>query len=153
MQEIEASGNTALLDAINQLDSLTVLAPVDGVLSRGYRKRMQQQGNENWRTDSWGAYMVPGYQDFGELVKIASLVEGHLDTMSTCGWFEVTGQLDDKTMLLRDPLGEDVVLDRRDQVPGNGQVMVHPIKTLVGVKSSCKLGYALWFVLMDTWTK
>ena len=69
MEEVEGSGNTALLEAINQIDSLTVFAPLDGAFGGGGRKLLQQEGDGTPPTDDWGAYMVPAYLDFDDLVE------------------------------------------------------------------------------------
>ena len=59
-----------MLESINQLSSLTVFAPIDDSFGRGQRTLMQQEGSDRLRTDDWGAYMVPAYYDFEDLVKI-----------------------------------------------------------------------------------
>ena len=61
---MKASESSSRFETINQLDSLTVFAPLDGVLSDGNRKLLQEEGNGNRQTDAWGAYMVPSYLDF-----------------------------------------------------------------------------------------
>ena len=43
-----------------------------------------------------------------------------LTTLSQCGGFEVVGRIDDNQVLLRGPSEDEVVLDRRDEVPGDG---------------------------------
>ena len=42
-------------------------------------------------------------------------------------------------MRLKGPSGEEIIIERRDEVLGNGLV-VHPIATLVAVQSSCSSG-------------
>ena len=50
------------------MDGLTVFATIDGALE--WDQPLQQDGDENLRTDDWGAYMVPQYLDFDDLVTL-----------------------------------------------------------------------------------
>ena len=45
-------------------------------------------------------------------------------------------------MVLNDAVGVKVVVDRRDEVSSNGQVVVHPIPMLLGVPATCRLDVA-----------
>ena len=88
MTEVETSGNTQLLEAINQLDGLTVFAPIDDAFNRN--QLTQQEGDEKPRTHDWGAYMVPFFLDFDDLVNVAR-TDGSLGTLfdSSCAKIQV----------------------------------------------------------------
>ena len=59
--------------------------------------------------------------------------------MSECGGFEVAGLIDANQVRLKGPSDETIIIDRRDEVLGNGLV-VHPISTVVAVPASCTSG-------------
>ena len=50
------------------------------------------------------------------------------------------GRSDSNQVLLKGPGGEDVLIHRGSEVSADGQIVVHPISTLLSVPSSCRLG-------------
>ena len=114
MTEVETSGNTQLLEAINQLDGLTVFAPIDDAPEWG--PPMQQDGDDKPRTDVWGAYMVPSFLAFDDLVNVGFANKASLPTMfnSSCAEIQVYGKVGNDSVQLTDAAGRVVYLDKRD---------------------------------------
>lgn len=136
--EVQSSGDTTLLSSVNQLAGLTVFAPVNSALAQGRRKLLQSSGGAAVDCKDWGAYMVADYLEFEDLLDAGSGADNAgIRTLSECGRFLVERQMDENKVALRDPSGQELVLDRRDAVPGDGQVIVYPISKLVCVPSSC----------------
>ena len=75
---------------------------------------MQQRDKGDLATDEFGAYMVPAYLEFEDLIKPSSVVDGRLLTLSRCGRFEVVEQRDGNQTILRDATGVEVEVDKRD---------------------------------------
>ena len=136
-EEVNASADGDLFSVVRRLEHVTVFAPVDAAFGKRRRQMMQSDGT-GYRTDDWGAYMAAEYLEFEQLVERASQLDNTVDTVSLCGGFRVRSVIDDNQVQLVGPSGEEVLLDRRDAVPGNGQVMVHPIQVLLRVHADCK---------------
>ena len=74
-----------------------------------------QQGDKGYPAkNELGAYMVPHFVEFEDIVEAPLVVDDRLRTLSQCGRFEVVEQRDGNQTILRDATGVEVEVDKRD---------------------------------------